>query len=73
MCVTFANFFSEYSYGYGLVFLWSHCNTYVLSVLWMMSCLYIMARNMGKEKKMYTQSESTGGSTDLAPRTNVYG
>jgi len=39
----------------------------VLPVLWMTSCLHIMARNTRGERT-YTQSDSTGGSTNLTLR-----
>jgi len=51
----------------GSVLLWRRAISYVLPVLWMTSCLHIMARNMGDAKKAHTSNDSAVGSTDLIP------
>jgi len=61
-------FFCECSYSCGSVLLWQHCDKCcVLPVLWMTSCLHIMARKWRCEE-VYTHCDSTGCSTDSTPR-----
>ena len=56
-----SSIFVHATYGSGSVLLWQRCDMYVFPVLWMTSCLYILARN-GRRN-----SDSVWSSTDLSP------